>query len=288
MPARAAARKRPPPPSRRCAAPSRCRSPRPAARTRAVPRTRGRRAVEGAAPHLLRRARGRQGAGHRRRRASRGDAGRRDRRRHHGGRHRHVLRQCRHSGHGRRGDAPMRWSAASTRLRGITAARRRAAPSRPTEMEARFARIAGATEIDAVCRRRHRDRSGVRGFCRQAAGVRRSRPHRQGWRGARLQHLLSRHRCAGARARHGRKRWSACTSSARRTSCASSKWCAAPPTAARDACDRDCGGAPARQDSGSGRRVPRLRRQPHAAGALRRGGTPAARRRAAAGRRCRD
>ena len=51
----------------------------------------------------------------------------------------------------------------------------------------------------------------------------------------------------------------------------------------RDARNRDRGRPQARQDPGGGRRVPRLRRQPHAAGALGRGRAAAARGRAAAG-----
>ena len=65
----------------------------------AVHEARRRRSVEGAAPHLLRRARGRQGPGHRQGRAAARDQARRgDRRRHHGRRHLDELRQCRHSG----------------------------------------------------------------------------------------------------------------------------------------------------------------------------------------------
>ena len=48
--------------------------------------------------------------------------------------------------------------------------------------------------------------------------------------------------------------------------------------------DRDRGRAQDRQDPGGGRRLPRLRRQPHAPRPLGRGRAPAARRRAAAGR----
>ena len=68
-------------------------------RTRAVHEARGRRSVEGAAPYLLCRARGREGAGDRQgRQPARDQARRRDRRRHDGRRHRDELRQCRHSG----------------------------------------------------------------------------------------------------------------------------------------------------------------------------------------------
>ena len=72
-------------------------------RAAAVPRTRGRRPVEGPAPYLLRRTRGRQGAGHRGLQGPRGEPRRRNRRRHHGRRHCDVLRRGRHPGH-RRGD----------------------------------------------------------------------------------------------------------------------------------------------------------------------------------------
>ena len=68
-------------------------------RARPVHEARGRRSVEGAAPHLLCRARGREGAGHRQGRAPARDQARGgDRRRHDGRRHLDELRQCRHSG----------------------------------------------------------------------------------------------------------------------------------------------------------------------------------------------
>ena len=90
-----------------------------------------RRSVESAAPHFLCRARGGEDPGLAEgREAARDQARRRDRRRHHGRRHRHVLRQCRHSGHDRR-DSAMRSSAASTSSRRTTRRRRRAARSAP-------------------------------------------------------------------------------------------------------------------------------------------------------------
>ena len=70
-----------------------------AARERAVRQAGRRRPIEGAAPRLLRRARGGEGAGHAGRHQAAPDrSGRRDRRRHDGRRHRDVLRQCRHPG----------------------------------------------------------------------------------------------------------------------------------------------------------------------------------------------
>ena len=65
-------------------------------------------------------------------------------------------------------------------------------------------------------RRRHRDRSGVRGHGRQARGVLGARPTGKARRGARDQHLLSRCRCDCARRPDARMPSSACTSSARR------------------------------------------------------------------------
>ena len=64
------------------------------------------------------------------REAARDQAGRGDRRRHHGRRHRHVLRQCRHSGHDRRDQRRRRSSAASIRSPRIIAASPSAAPDR--------------------------------------------------------------------------------------------------------------------------------------------------------------
>ena len=151
----------------------------------------GRRSVEGAAPHLLRRARGRQGPGHRQGRAAARDQARRgDRRRHHGRRHLDELRQCRHSGDDhreQRGRAQARHGDDREELPDLGAARLAQARG--------HAEAACAVHADhrpeRLEGRRHRDRGGVRGDGDQEGAVRQAREDRQARRGARDQHLLS-------------------------------------------------------------------------------------------------
>ena len=116
-----AASARPPPASRRCAPPSTMPIDEGLTlRAQAVHGTGRQRREPGAAPRLLRRAGGAEGARHAGRtlKPRAGRAGRHDRRRHHGRRHRDVLRQCRHPrdrGRGQAGRAGPRHGASSRR-----------------------------------------------------------------------------------------------------------------------------------------------------------------------------
>ena len=96
------------------------------------------------------------------------EAGRRRRRRHHGRRHRHELRQRRHSGHDLdtkqealdRGIGNIKKNYAATVAKGRL---------KQDEMDKRMGlHHAGSTSLDDVARRRHRHRGGVRAHGREA------------------------------------------------------------------------------------------------------------------------
>ena len=132
-----------------------------------------------------------------------------DRRRHHGRRHRHELRQRRHPGDGGRDGPGARSTAASASCARTTRRPRRAAASRTADVEKRMGLITGTTDWNAVARRRHRHRGGVRGDADQEGGLRQARRHRQARRRAGHQHLHARrrrdrlgHQAAGERDRH--------------------------------------------------------------------------------------
>ena len=151
-------------------------------------------------------------------------------------------------------------------------------------MQKRLALFTPTTDLNALEGRRHRDRGGVRGNADQEGAVRQDREDRQARRGARDQHLLSRRRRDRGRDQPRARR-------ARHALLLARQRDEAPGDRARQghgagrARDRDGGRAQDQQGAGGGRRLPRLRRQPHAVGARHRGGETAARRRAAAGRR---
>ena len=155
------------------------------------------------------------------------------------------------------------------------------------EMERRMALINGVTELDAVGRGRCRDRGGVRGDGPQKAGLRRSRPRGKARRGARHQHLDP--RCRRDRAGdHGRPQDVLGThffSPANVMRLLEIVRGAA--TCARRARHRGRARPAARQGAGHRRGLLRLCRQPDAGAPLGRGRAAAARRRAAAGGRCR-
>ncbi len=196
-----------------------------------------------------------------------------------------MFRQCGHPGDG-----------GGHRRRGAGARPRRGHPELSQHGGAR--RACGRRDGGAVrthcrhhgpCRRcacRHRDRGRVRGHGREARGVRQARSHRQARRRDRFEHILSRHR--RDRTQHGaaasRGRDALLQPGQRDAPLRGGAWRG---DIARNPCHRNRGRAQARQGSGGRRRIPRLRRQSHAAAAIGRGRAPTARRRAAAGcRRC--
>ena len=243
---------------------------------------RRRRAVEGAAPYFLRRARGREDPGHARRTLK----------------PREIKRAAVIGAGTMGGGIAMSFANAGIPVtvietadealkRGLDTDREELSDqcqrgaSKPTRWSASASRCSTARLDGGGEGRRHRDRGGVRGNGHQEAGVRRARQARQAERGARHQHLLSRrrrdradHQAADSSARHAflqpRQRDEAAGDRARQGD------------GARRARDRDGGRPQDRQGAGGGRRLPRLRRQPHAGARGNRGGAAAARGRAAA------
>ena len=151
----------------------------------------------------------------------------RDRRRHHGRRHRHELRQCRHSGDARRDARRRRWTAASRRSRKNYASTVSRGGLDAGEMDARIGLIQGTTDFAA---RRARPTSSSRRCSRRWSSRSASSPTSTGSPSrARSSPPTPRPSTStrSPRRRSGRRTCSARTSSARRTSCGCSRSCAA-------------------------------------------------------------
>ena len=194
---------------------------------------------------------------------------RRDRRRHHGRRHRHEFPQRRHPRHDRR---DLEGGARPRRLSHAPQLREHRQEGPPDHGGGRGAD--GQAHADARLRRprpgRSRHRSGVREHGHEEERVRAARRHCEARRHPRLQHLLSRHRrnrgedqAAGRCARH------AFLLAGQRDAPARNR--ARGEDVEIGSCDDPAARAEDRQGRRRRRRLPRLRRQPHARPAPARG-----------------
>ena len=164
-------------------------------RARGLPRADDDAREQGAAPCLLRRARGQQHPRRAGRHAAAADRqGGGHRRRHHGRRHRDELPQRRHPGDDRSRRSRRRSTAASPPSARTTRRRSRRASSTQDKLDERMALLTDHARLRRPRRRRPRHRGGVRGDGRQGAGLPQARRGDEARRHPRLQHLDARRR----------------------------------------------------------------------------------------------
>ena len=242
----------------------------PEGRAEAVRRAGHRAAVGRPALRVLRRAGRQQDPRHRQGHADpRHRDVRRARRRHDGRRHRDELRQRRHPGDDRRaqpGGARQGPRRGAQELRAVRVARLDPARGRRAAHGADH-RVDRQGRLRHV---RHRDRGGVRGHGAEAVDLPRARRDLQAGRAARVEHL-------GARRQRDRRRHVATRERDRHALLLPGQRDEAARERARREVVRhrrrhhDGDRQADRQDPGDGRRLPRLRRQPHAVHPRRRG-----------------
>ena len=155
------------------------------------------------------------------------------------------------------------------------------------DVETRMGLLNPGLNLDALVRLRPDHRGGVREYGHQEGRLPQARQDRQTRRDPGHQHLVPEHRRdrlgdqpAGRRDRHALLLAGQCDAAARGRARRQDR--------KAGHCDRHAAGAQDRQDRRAGRRLPRLRRQPHAGAAPARGAKADPRRRHALGRRPRD